>query len=83
MHKSKTKWNCVDCTENTKLEHYFVHSSVWFAEAGMPEYGMLCIGCLEKRINRKLTSGDFTDAYINDPRKFSKSTRLVDRLTSR
>lgn len=80
-HTSQLKWLCVDCSEHTKYEHYFAQSSVWFGEAKMTEEGMLCIGCLEARIGRRLTKDDFTDAHINDPRRYSKTTRLVDRLT--
>jgi hypothetical protein len=40
-------------------EVYTVRSSVW-AAAGMEPYGgCLCIGCLEKRLGRKLTPKDF------------------------
>lgn len=81
MHKSKRKWNCVDCNENTKLEHYFTNAEVWFNEAKMPETGMLCIGCLEKRINRTLNKNDFTSAHINNPRRYAMTTRLADRIT--
>lgn len=81
MHKSKRKWLCVDCSDDTKYEHYFVKNEVWFGEANMGESGMLCIGCLEQRIGRTLTASDFTSAHINDPRRYSKTARLVDRLT--
>lgn len=81
MHKSKRKWLCVDCDTDTKYEHYFAKNDVWFGEAKMGEAGMLCIGCLEKRIGRLLKASDFTSAHINDPRRYSKTARLVDRLT--
>lgn len=68
MARRNAKWNCVDCGQDTKYEHYFVHGEVWFVEAGMPERGMLCIKCLESRIGRRLKASDFTDAYINDPK---------------
>jgi hypothetical protein len=45
--------------------------------------GMLCIGCLEKRLGRKLTPPDFTlcplNNNLNDP-CFPKSARLLNRL---
>jgi len=46
--------------------------------------GMLCIGCLENRIGRKLTRYDFMDAPINDLGYFpaDRSDRLIDRLTT-
>jgi hypothetical protein len=80
MHKSKRKWLCVDCDEHTKYEHYFVNNEVWFKEARMSEEGMLCVGCLETRINRILTPQDFTDAHINNPKLYSMSNRLLSRI---
>lgn len=80
MHKSKRKWDCVDCSRNTHFEHYFVHNSVWRDESHMPETGMLCVSCLEKRIGRELAPQDFTDAHINNPKK---SPMMSDLLRSR
>ena len=42
--------------------------------------GMLCIGCLEKRIGRKLRRQDFTDCPLNEITE-TKSLRLQDRLS--
>ena len=36
-------------------------AQIWKAAGLEPMGGCLCIGCLEKRIGRKLTSGDFVD----------------------
>lgn len=80
MHKSKRKWNCVDCDRCTKLEHYFVKSEVWFVLAGMPETGMLCLDCIERRIGRELNSSDFTDAHINNPKTNSMTDKLRNRI---
>lgn len=83
-HKSRSgrKWLCLDCGENTSQmkEHYFVRSDVWFSVMDS-EVGMICIGCLETRLGRQLVGADFTDAWINDPRRNSMSARLVDRLS--
>lgn len=79
-HRSALKWLCLDCGENTKLEHYFVRNEVWFGEAHMTEVGMLCVSCLEARIGRQLVPEDFTDAHINDPRTHPMSMRLLFRL---
>lgn len=81
MHKSKRKWICTDCPRDTKHEHYFVNNNVWFDEAKMPESGMLCVQCLEGRIGRRLEPSDFTDAFINDPRKNMMSDILRSRIT--
>jgi hypothetical protein len=46
-------------TANDRSEVYTVREAVWKA-AGMEPYdGCLCIGCLEKRIGRKLKPKDF------------------------
>jgi hypothetical protein len=51
-----------DTAEQTithKSEVYTVHDGVW-AAAGMEPYGgCLCIGCLERRLKRKLKPWDF------------------------
>jgi hypothetical protein len=41
------------------------------------EAGMLCIGCLERRLGRQLTPDDFMAAPINDD---PMASRLRDRL---
>ena len=82
-HLNKRKWLCMDCKENTSSmrEHYFVKLEVWLA-AHPSEQGMLCIGCLETRLGRRLTGEDFTDAFINDPKRNQMSVRLVNRIRS-
>lgn len=82
MANKSTRWLCVDCTRDTHGEHYFVKNSVWQGEAGMGERGMLCIGCLETRIQRTLTRSDFTNAHINDPRRNLMTMRLQSRITA-
>jgi hypothetical protein len=59
-----------------------VHNTIW-KEAGMtkgdePGSQILCIGCLETRLGRTLTPGDFTNAPINNPRSWD-----TERLASR
>ena len=69
-----------------ETEIYLVHMHVWHA-AGMKEWsdrgesGVLCIGCLEKRIGRKLEPFDFVpDHGFNDP-NLPGTQRRFDRLT--
>ncbi len=58
-----------------------VDEEIW-EQAGLSQRGgMLCIGCLEHRLGRKLWGCDFTDLPINDPNLFHKSSRLRARLT--
>jgi len=77
---SRRKFKCQDCEIDTgKIdEYYMVINSIW-QEAKMRR-GMLCIGCLEERIGRRLKSTDFTDCYLNNLRLGSKSQRLLNRL---
>lgn len=70
---------CDDCGFDThKCEYYMVSSEVW-EKAGMSYFGFLCIGCLENRISRKLTSSDFTKCPLNDSPDFTRSVRLQNR----
>jgi hypothetical protein len=45
--------------------------------------GMLCVGCIEQRIGRRLTPQDFTDAPTNwvPLQSGGHSARLTDRMT--
>jgi hypothetical protein len=89
---------CHDCGVDTlpagwgeRAEYYMVHDEVW-ANAGMgPLDGLLCVGCLERRLRRRLVPDDFTEARMNDltfratPR-FAwsyRTRRLRDRLAGR
>lgn len=75
---------CVDCGIDTSqrlgvCEYYMVHDTIW-TSAKCPD-GMLCIGCLEIRIGRKLTRTDFIDAPVNHG-LWEQSRRLKNRLRS-
>jgi hypothetical protein len=89
---------CRDCRADTLpadpdaggAEFYMVHDRVW-ADAGIAaDDGCLCIGCLERRLGRRLWPEDFKDVPLNslDPvwqregKAFAYRTRrLTDRLT--
>ena len=62
-----------------------VHDSVWLA-AEMPKssesHYYLCIRCLEQRLGRTLTPGDFTPASINQPDRWH-TPRLNSRLRAK
>ncbi len=45
--------------------------------------GMLCIGCLENRLGKLLTSDDFTDCLLNMRNLIIGSPRLKNRLTQK
>jgi hypothetical protein len=75
---------CLDCQTETTFtprgkndEYYMIHNDLWL-KANPAGAGKLCIGCLEKRIGRRLTPEDFTDCSLNNfPRG---SGRLSSRL---
>lgn len=86
--------SCADCGvgTNTLGEYYMVCDAIWQqAWAGrrkswhgeVPGTEILCIGCLEQRLGRKLMRCDFTDATVNNPDDPTISERLRDRLTTR
>jgi hypothetical protein len=68
---------CVDCGVDTVKagEMYMVLDEVWpLDQLG----GMLCVGCLESRIGRRLTPADFSGVPINHDRR-ARSARLDAR----
>lgn len=83
--ESSVSWPCADCArectppdESEVWEWYMVHDQVW-SDAGMGPHGVLCVGCLEGRLGRRLDRGDFPDLPVNVPSP-TKSERLNDRL---
>lgn len=82
MSKRDNHHKCLDCGVSTNKigEHYMLTDKTWY-QAHSSERGMLCIGCLEARLGRKLTRNDFNDSHVNRPQpgKFF-SARLANRL---
>jgi|ERR1019366_2301329 hypothetical protein len=75
------------CRHAGRWEQYMVHDSVWPA-AGLPlqpdiiEVHMyLCIGCLERRLGRRLMPKDFTDCPLNRGDHPWRTPRLRARLS--
>jgi hypothetical protein len=71
--------HCGDCGIDTIAigEYYMVRDDLWPLDR---LDGMLCIGCLERRLGRELAATDFDDAPVNrDPGDF-RSRRLRARL---
>jgi hypothetical protein len=70
--------HCLDCAVDTVAlgEYYMVRDEVWEQAAG--DDGMLCIGCLEKRLGRRLEPRDFLDIPMN--REAFASPRLRARV---
>ena len=72
-------FGCEDCASEYD-EYYMVQNDIWKAYGAGK--GKLCIGCLEKRIGRKLCRQDFSDAPINEINPETQSLRLQDRLST-
>jgi hypothetical protein len=79
---------CMDCGIDTgKIgEFYMVAKEAW--EAAVPDSfdrtGMLCIGCIERRLKRTLRSDDFIDCRINtDHAAFPKSRSAYSKGSRR
>lgn len=81
---------CEDCGVNTFDidEYYMVKDEIWFSVCD-DVYGMLCIGCLEERLGRRLTPTDFMDCKLMDWKVSPAPWRMKhleggsDRLLSR
>ena len=72
---------CLDCKTDTYEigEYYMVHHDLW--ETANPKIkGMLCIGCLERRLGRELDYTDFTWSPLNLGNLFIGSDRLRARM---
>ena len=81
---------CADCGVGTIVlrENYMVKGQIWQrAWAGRlkrwheaPGQTVLCVGCFEARIGRRLRAADFENAPVNDPKRHTMSERLTARL---
>lgn len=81
MTRKRGQFMCKDCGLDTLDEYYMVHDAIW-KQSGLPPLGgILCIGCLETRIGRKLVGSDFTACPVNEG-YFPRSQRHLERLAS-
>jgi hypothetical protein len=64
-------------TIDEHCEVYTVRDSVWKAAGMEPMGGCLCIGCLEKRLDRKLRPKDFPRRHPFN--RVPGTERLIDR----
>jgi hypothetical protein len=71
---------CIDCKKDTWNEYYMLYAKLW-KKINPHEKGMLCIGCAEARLGRKLNKNDFTKVPINTI-ETSRTVRLQNRLKS-
>lgn len=66
--------NCIDLNE-----FYMVHDEIWNSAAN--PWDILCLYCLEHRLDRVLVPEDFKKERINtDLKKYPKSDRLLERM---
>jgi hypothetical protein len=76
----RRNWHQLVRVDN-RSETYYVHDHIWKAAGMEPWGGCLCIGCLEKRIGRRLMPHDFADhvfniSYPGTPRLLERQGRL-------
>lgn len=76
---SVERFFCLDCGVNTQDEYYMLHNHVWNSIAGTCD-GMLCVTCVEQRLNRDLCAADFSDVPLNHI-KLPRSASLVERMS--
>jgi hypothetical protein len=82
MHDSPIRdFHCIDCGKDTDAinENYMIHDELWRA-ANPAEAGMLCVGCCERRLGRKLCRKDFPP-YAAFEEGMPVSARLKLRMT--
>lgn len=76
---------CVDCgVDCIELNEYYMVTDACWKRAGIgPHDGMLCIGCLEGRLGKKLTPRNFKECALNWRNSLVPeyaSDRLLSRL---
>jgi hypothetical protein len=93
IFRTLSKSHCRRCGVNTSKihEYYVLHDEIWdgvVTRWKLPldrygESGMMCVGCFEQLLGRRLTKGDFLDCPVNEPLgAWPKSVRLYQRLTA-
>jgi hypothetical protein len=75
----------LDCGTDTieAGEYYILRDDVWLSTGLKQDGGMLCIGCVESRLGRRLNRADFTSAGINMQPNAWRSARFNKRLAAR
>ena len=72
---------CLDCGADTDAinESYLLHDELWH-KVNPAEAGMLCVGCCERRLGRKLRRNDFTRFSLS---AFDEGMPISRRLRDR
>ena len=73
--------HCMDCGVDVFEihEYYMIHNELW-DKINPDVIGLLCIGCVEKRLGRKLKPDDFPVYEINSYHTLTQSNRLKSRI---
>jgi hypothetical protein len=80
--KARGEWgeeNGIDQTIGWNSEVYTVREAVWKAAGMEPFGGCLCIGCLEKRLGRRLKPKDFLRGHPFNHPDMPGTPRLKNR----
>lgn len=74
--------HCLDCDIDTFEigEYYMLKDPVWEEAVPDDDLGMLCIGCIEKKLGRELSPEDFSECPLNTEEDRSRSERYAQRL---
>ena len=72
--------HCIDCYVDTFYENYMIHDELWLA-ANPAGAGMLCVGCCERRLGRRLRRDDFQPCAL--AAAFDEGMPVSDRLRDR
>ncbi len=80
--KRERRFKCMDCKINTlHIGEYYMLKDRVCNQIHNNQEGMLCIGCAEARLKRRLNSKDFNDCFLNRHNPCgTKSMRLTQRL---
>ena len=73
---------CNDCGINVIKagEYYMLQPDIWHKQLGMGSDDNLCVGCLEQRLGRKVSTNDMCGLPIFTTWKYPPSLRLMHRL---
>jgi hypothetical protein len=78
------QYHCFDCDVNTLSigEYYMLEDYIWEIIIPRNLRAMLCISCVEARLERKLRARDFRSCPLNYLRMRDGSSLLINRLTT-
>ena len=88
-HAVRRRFYCLDCGFDTYYGEYYMLADKLWLQANPKIDGMLCIGCVEKRLGRKLKKEDFINCPLNSfSGRFTaggwpyRTKRLIDRQSN-